>query len=281
MATESLITKADQPMVANYLRDRVSGPVALETWTRKESGLILTDRDPCEFCDEVVSAARVLASLHPAISVTLYDLDRHASRAEEAKIDRPPVTVARGRHGRELRVVGLWGGLLFPAFMDAIAFLSSGIAPLPEERVSALTALTDDMEIEVLGAPYDPYSAHLLRILGALAVTAPRIRAQFTEVSEFPILASQRAVGEVPITIINGRRFAGLWEADDLAEQIHRVATRNEEPVIRDQVLTNPYMTREQAEEMARQQLATQHGAPGGAAPQPPSASGGLIVPGR
>ena len=74
----------------------------------------------------MASAARQLASLHPLISLTPYDLDKHADRAAEAGVERPPLTLIRGRNGREIRFVGLWSGLLFPAFVDALIFAGVG-----------------------------------------------------------------------------------------------------------------------------------------------------------
>ena len=176
--TESPIPREQRPMIANYLAQRLSGPVSIETWTQQESQLVRTDRDPCTFCDQVASAAKQLASLHPMISLTLYDLDRHADRAREAGVERPPVTVVRSRNGREFRLVGMWSGLLFPAFVDGVVFAGAGVAPIQEETRAALQALdgerTEPLTLELLIAPYDPYSAHTLRIVEAFAIESRR-----------------------------------------------------------------------------------------------------------
>ena len=273
MSAPSVIPREEQQAIAAYLAERISGPVALEVWTRTESRLILTDRDPCTYCDDVIAAARILASLHPAISLTLYDMDRHADRASEANVDRPPLTVVRGRGGRTFRVLGMWSGLVFSAMLDAISFAAAGSAPLKEESQRRLASLEQDLEIEVMGAPYDAYSAHMLRLGAAVAMVAPRISLQFTELSEFPILATQRAVTEVPVISIGGRRFSGAWEEDDLVEQIMRVASGDDEPVIRDHVPVNPYLTAEQAQQLAAEQAGEAGGAP------LPTSPGGLLLP--
>ena len=136
-SSEPVIPREQRPAIANYLSQRLAGPVAMETWTQRESTLVRTDRDPCMFCDDVASAARQLAALHPLISITPYDIDTHADRAAEAGIERPPVTVLRGRNGREVRFVGLWSGLLFSSFMDALIYVGAGVArssPRPARR---------------------------------------------------------------------------------------------------------------------------------------------------
>ncbi len=275
-----MISREQRGVIAQYLAQRLAAPVSIETWTQKESALVRTDRDPCTFCDQVAAAARQLASLHPLISLTPYDLDRHADRAKDAGIERPPVTVVRSRNGREVRFVGLWSGLLFPAFVDIVIFAGAGVAPVKEETRAALAALETDLKLELLVAPYDPYSALTLRVAAAFAIESRRIKLQAIEVSEFPRLAEIRMVGEVPVLTVNGRRYPGAWDEDDLLEQIRRIATGDAEPVIREHVLTSPYLTVEQAEQLAAREaqgLPSQPGQPGG----PPTTPGGLVIPGR
>ena len=275
MVSESPIPRNERPAIADYLAERLTGPVGLDVWTQQESTLVRTDRDPCTFCDQVATASRQFASLHPLISLTRYDLDRHAERAREAGIDRAPVTVIRAR-GHELRIVGLWSGVLFPAFMEAILYAGSGTPPLQASTLEKLAevehTLDEDLEVELLVAPYDPQSAQLLRLAAAFAMVMRRVHVEAIELSEFPRLAEARMVAELPVLTIGGRRFTGGWSEADLAEQLRRSAAGNLETVVRDRVLTSPFFTIEQAQAMAT-----------GAGPQPdqpPAMSpGGLVLP--
>ncbi len=277
------IDKQDAVEVAQYLAPKLAAPVGFDVWTREESGLLRTDRDVCTHCDDVLELARQLASLHPALSVTSYDLEKHASRAEEAAITLPPTMVVRGS-GRSIRVVGLFAGLLFPALLDLVWFVSQGQTPLEEERRIALAELPE-VEIEAMLAPYDPYSAHMARLLGAFAVEAKGIRLQLTEIAEFPVLAGQRSLTEVPVISINGRRFSGAWDDVPLLQQIQQVIEGNDEAVVRERVLSTPFLNEEEAIQRGREDLEREQAGAGGIiAPgqQPgPGAGGGLIVPGR
>ncbi|MQC82275.1 MAG: hypothetical protein DWG79_00180 [Chloroflexi bacterium] len=276
--------REDATQVAQYLSQRMAAPVSFDVWTRQESGLVRTDRDTCNHCGDALELARQLGSLHPALRITAYDLDKHASRAEEAGITLAPTTILRG-NGRSIRLVGLFSGLLFPALLDIIWFLSRGEAPLPEEtRIGA--AELGAVEIEAMLAPYDPYSAHMARLLGAFAVESKAIKLQLTEIAELPVLASQRAVTEVPIVSINGRRFSGAWDDAPLLEQIQRVIAGNTDAVIRDRVLASEFLTEEQAIQRAREAAQREQGTGGMTAPTPGNAGGqaspgGLIIPGR
>ena len=273
-----IIAKQDQAAIAGYLRERLAGPVGIEVWTRKESGLILTDRDPCTHCEDVVAVARELVSLHQGLSVTLYDLDRHASRAQEEGIDRPPTTVLRAR-GRELRFIGYYSGLLFPAMIDGVLLAGAGATPLSDETRRTLEALPEPVELELYLAPYDPLSAQMLRLGYALGVESRNVRVTAWEMSEFPILAGQRAVTEVPLAVVNGRRYAGAWVETDLVEQIRRLLSADDSPVIRERVVSTPFVNAEEARRLA-EQAAKQPPPPGAQQPQQPP-PGGLFIPGR
>ncbi len=275
MVSESPIPRDQRPAIADYLTQRLVGPVGLDVWTQEDSVLVRTDRDPCTFCDQIATAARQFASLHPALSLTFYDLDRHADRAREAGIDRPPVTVIRGR-GREMRIVGLWSGVLFPAFMEAVLYAGSGAPPLEASTLETLeeidAALDEDLDVELLVAPYDPQSAVTLRLAAAFAMVMRRVRFEAIEMSEFPLLAEARMVAELPVLTIGGRRFTGGWSEADFAEQLRRCATGEPENVIRDRVLVSPFLTIEQAQAMS-----TGEGQPPDQ--QPPISPGGLVLP--
>ena len=287
------LEKPDAVQVAQYLNERVGGAVGFDVWTREESDLVRTDRDSCTHCGDVVQLGRQLASLHPALNVTIYDLEKHASRAEEAGITTPPTMIVRGS-GRSIRLVGLFSGMLFPALLDLIGFISRGESPLDEESRAVLANLDDEVAIEAMVMPFDPYSAYMVRLLGSLAVASRSIKLQLTEISEFPMLAAQRSVSEIPLMTVNGRRFSGAWDEVPLIEQILRVLAGSDDPVVRDRVLVAPYMSEAQALQMAQQQMAQQQAAqqqaqggggrpmvPPGSGPLGPGGGSGLIVPGR
>jgi hypothetical protein len=273
------LEKPDAVQVTAYLQERLGGSVGFDVWSREESGLVRTDRDSCVHCGDVVQLGRKLASLHPMLSMTIYDLDRHAARAEEAGITAAPTMIVRGS-GRSIRLVGLFSGMLFPALLDVIGFISHGKAPLRDETREALVDLAE-VEIEAMLMPFDPYSAYMARVLGSLAAESRSIKLQLTELSEFPILAGQRSVSEIPLVTINGRRFSGAWDEAPLMEQIQRVLGGNDEPVVRERVLVTPYLSEEQASHLAQQQQAQQPPAGDAQRPAATGGSSGLIVPGR
>lgn len=267
-----VISKEDQVQIAQHLIEHLAGRVGIDVWTRPESAIVLTDRDSCIHCDSVVSMARELVSLSALLSVTRYDLDKHAERAATEGIERAPTTVLRSQ-GARLHFVGYFTGLLFPVFVDSLILVGAGASPLQEESRAALAAVTMPVTVEVMAAPYDPLSAYMIRLASALAVENHAIRFVATEMSEFPILAVQRSLTEVPTVVINGRRFTGIFSEGELVEQVRRIIAGNPEPVIRERTASSPYLTNDQAHAMAAE------GAPHPSAPPPPPS--GLFIPGR
>lgn len=267
-----VISKQDQVQIAQHLIEHLAGRVGIDVWTRPESAILLPDRDPCTHCDEVVSLARELVSLSALLSVTRYDLEKHAERAATEGIERAPTTVLRAQ-GARLQFVGYFTGLLFPVFVDSIILVGAGAAPLQQESRAALSAVTAPVTIEVLVAPYDPLSAYMIRLASALAVDNHAIRFVAIEMSEFPILAGQRSLTEVPTVVINGRRFTGLFSEAELVEQVVRIVEGNNEPVIRERTASSPYLSTEEARALAAE------GAPHPSTPSSPPS--GLYIPGR
>lgn len=267
------LPKQEASQIGAWLRQYLRGRVSLDVWTRDDPALVLPDRDVCTHGDEVARLTRQLASLHPWLLYTHYDFREHESRAAEAGIEHCPTTVVRGS-GRAIQCVGLFGAGLFPAFLDIILMASTRETPLLASSRSALGTLETDVEIEAMLTPYDPYSPYLARLCAALAMETRRVRVRLLEMSEFPVLAGRRALTEIPVLSINGRRFTGLWEEAPLVQQIQRVVEGNDEPVVRDRVLAAPYYNEDQIRELAAQQAQE----PGQSAP-PQQSGSGLILP--
>lgn len=271
-----------------HLAQSLMGRVGLDVWTRKESGLVLPDRDSCTHCDTVAENAREIATTHSAVTFTPYDLDRHADRAEEAGIERAPTTVIRGG-GRSLRFVGLWSGGLFAAFVDILVLLGNGQQLLAPESRETLVALPRSVDVELAVTPFEQLSPQMALLMAAVAAETRSVRVTITEYAEFPKLAGTRSLTQVPTVWIDGQRFEGMWSEPELVEQISRVAQDDAEPVMRERIVVVPYVSEEQAGQLAQQMGAEQPGGATGAGltpsvggpAAPQTGASGLFVPGR
>lgn len=268
--------------ISRALKERIRLGVSIETWTRPVSEIVSTDRDDGKHSEEALALMRQLKTLHPALTLTPYDLDRHASRAEQAGIQHSPTVVLRSG-GRSVQFVGMLYGPLFPPFLDIMGFLSMGQTPLAPETRATLAALPADVEVEVEAflTPFDPFSVQMLPLLGAFAVAGKRVRLRIVESSQFPVLAGQRLVTEVPLLVMNGQHYTGYWAEQDLVEQIRRLAEGSDEKVIRARVVSAEYVSEADARRIAMEQAQQQaQGSPGQVSGGTQTESG-LYVPGR
>lgn len=257
--------------IARWLAERMSRHVGIEVWWRPDSAIVVPDRDVAVHAEMMLAAMRQVATLHPALTITPYALDQFTERAQREAIHLAPTTILRGG-GKSVRLSGLISGLLFPPFLDVITFLS-GEVPLQPETKGMLAALPRSLDVEILVAPYDAYSAHLLRLLGAFAAESRNIRLIAVEVAEFPRLASIKGVSEVPLMTVEGRRFPGSWDEIPLVEQLWRIAVNDPDLVVRDRIFVTEFVTEEQV------RAAEATGAP--SMPAAPEGGSGLIIPGR
>ncbi len=257
--------------ISHWLSERVSRHVGIEVWWRPDSQIVLPDRDGAVHAEMMLSAMKQLATLHPALTITPYALDQFAERAQREAVHLAPTTVLRGG-GRSVRLSGLISGLLFPPLLDVVTFLSAE-TPLQPETKAALATLPRPLDVEILLAPYDAYSGHLLRLLGAFAAESKNVRLTVIEVAEFPRLASIKGVTEVPLMTVEGRRFSGAWDEPPLMEQLWRIAVNEAEPVVRDRIFVTEFVTEEQvkAAAVAGPPLMTAQ----------PEGGSGLIIPGQ
>lgn len=258
--------------IARWLSERMARRVGIEVWWKPDSTFVLPDRDGAVHAEVMLAAMRQLATLHPALTITPYALEQFAERAQREAIHLAPTTILRSG-GRAIRLSGLVSGMLFPPLLDVVSFLSNE-TPLQPETKAALAGLPRPLDVEILLAPYDAYSGHLLRLAGAFAAESKHIRLTAIEIAEFPRLAAIKAVTEVPLLSVEGRRFSGAWDEPALIEQLWRIASNDEQTVARERVFVTEFVTEEQVRAQAE----------GGTVPTPPSTEGGgsgLIIPGR
>lgn len=287
------------------LQQRLMRQVAIEVWTREPEAIFTGERDDGRHAQAALELMRQLKSLHPMLTLTPYDLDRHERLAAERGIEHSP-TITLRCGGRGLRTVGLFFGPFSQAFLDALGIISIGESRLAPETRVALAGIESEVTIEAFLTPFDPISVQMIPLLAAFAVEGRKFRVTVYEASQFPVLAGKRMVSQVPLLVINGQRFVGNYNEDHLREQIVRVVEGNEEPVVRDRVFASPYVSEDDAIRMSQEQAARaklqaanpgqpaqprQSEQPGPSRPQPSQqpgpprlpgqTPGGLFLPGR
>jgi len=278
---EGPLSREQTREVANLLRQRLLRQVAIEVWTREPQAIFTGERDDGRHAQASLALARQLKSLHPMLTLTPYDIDKSAAVAAERGIEHSP-TVTLRCGGRGLRTVGLFFGPFSQAFIDALSIISVGESPLAPQTKAALRGIDSEVTIEAFLTPFDPISVQFIPLLAAFAVEGKKFRVTLYESSQFPILAGKRMLSQVPMIVINDKRFVGGYSEAQLCEQIVRVVEGNDEPVVRERVFATPYLSEDDAIRMGTERAKAQQGAiPGAGRPPGAPPSSGLFVPGR
>jgi len=278
---EGPLTPNQMQYLRTWLRTRLSGSVAIEVWSREESGLYTGDRDVNAQGWMSLALMRQMKSLHPSLTLTPYDLDSQVDAAAERGIEDTPTLIMRAR-GRSIRCVGVFFGAVFQPFLDQLGYLSTGRTPLAPATLERLAAIEDEVTIDAYVSAFDPVSLRMIPLLGALAVAGGRIRVTQVEGSQFPILMGKRFVTQMPTLSINGQRFLGHYNESQLVEQIERVLSGSTEPVVRDRVLTTPYVSDAEMRQRVEAQAAAAQAQRASSGPASGTTPGsGLYIPGR
>lgn len=148
-------------------------------------------------------------------------------------------------------ITGICSGSLFPALMEGLLYLGAGRAPFRPSSREVLGQLRAPHQITVFLAPYDAISGLLMRLMIGLATEFAGLHVRLIEAAEFPQLAAERELSVVPLTIIDGRPFAGGWDEVDLVEQLRRIDAGDNAALVRERILQTQFSTFEAMEREA------------------------------
>ena len=253
------LSREAEAQLASTLQQNIQRRLSLDVWSRPVSSIYRSDRDDARHGPEMTNLVRQITSLHPSISFTPYDIDTFAKRAEQDFVTVAPTIVARSA-GHSIRLVGIPAGTLFPAFIDVIVSLTYLSLPLDDEiyqviaKIESAVNSGSPVEVELFVTPYDNISSRLYGIFGVLAAATKSVRVTITEIAEFPILAKNRLIEQVPVVTLNGHRFIGVWALHEILHQILHIAKSEDEIVVREESFSGPYVSEDEALKLASEQ---------------------------
>ncbi|MFB0900801.1 MAG: hypothetical protein QMB22_02190 [Dehalococcoidia bacterium] len=253
--------------IFNHLSQSLAGQVSLDVWLQNKEKIARIDQDECLHCKDVKEVSKEISNLHPGISLTYYDLEKHADRAIDADIQVHPTTILRG-NARTIKFIGFWWGALFPAFLDLLVTIGNGIPVMDEKSKKIISAIDKNINIDLFVSPFENLSTNQMIILANFAVLSKKIQLTIYEMSEFPILANKKNISKLPAMDINNNRIDGSLEEKELAEQLEKIASGNTEIIVKLDSPSMPYISEQDAKKM--QSPAQQVAEPGK-----------LIIPGR
>jgi len=256
---ENPLSREAEAQLASTLQQNIQRRLSLDVWSRPASSIYRSDRDDARHGTEMINLVRQITSLHQAISFTPYDIDAFDKRAKQDFVTVAPTIVARSA-GHSVRLVGIPAGTLFPAFIDVIVSLTYLNLPLDDdiyqviEKIESVVDNKSPVEVELFVTPYDDISSRLYGIFGVLAAATKSVRVTITEIAEFPILAKNRLIEQVPVVTVNGHRFIGVWALHEILHQILHIAKSEDDIVVRQESFFGPYVSEDEALKLVSEQ---------------------------
>lgn len=235
--------------IFNHLASSLMGQVSLDVWLQAQAKIARIDQDECTHCEDVKNVSRDISNLHPGISITYYDIEKHADRALEEKIEYAPTTILRG-NARTIKFIGFWWGALFPAFLDILITLGNGMPVLNEENQKIINAIENETNINLYVSPFENLSTNQIILLANIVILSKKIHLSIYEMSEFPILAKNKNITKIPTLEINLSRIEGGLEEKELCEQISKISSGNTDILLKIDNPSMPYVSEEEAKKM-------------------------------
>jgi glutaredoxin-like protein len=158
----------------------------------------------CAFCPAIQQLLGEVVALDPRLHLITRSLAADPVSAAAVGIDRvPAIVISRDVGDSRLRYYGIPSGHEFGAFVAALVAASRHDGGLAPQSRRALAGLARDVHLQVFVTPACPYCPGVARLVHAMAIESPRVRAGVIEATEFPELANRYRVYGVPNVIIN------------------------------------------------------------------------------
>jgi glutaredoxin-like protein len=260
-----MIPLQEQDRLRQRFAERLTGGVKIEHFTQRSLSIVIAGREECRFCSETRQTLEELRALSPKVSLRVHELSESGTLAASLGVERVPATILRGQLNRLLRFDGFPGAGLFPPFVDALINTSRGSTDLDGRFKRSLGRVRGRLDVRVFVSPSGPYCPPMTAMAYAFGLENQRLRVSVVEIDEFPRLTESMQIRAVPTTVIGERaRFVGAVPPDVFIGQLALAAEGHTLPA-------GPSLL----------------GAPAGpstavgAAPEPRTSPGGLILPGR
>ncbi|HXG36641.1 MAG TPA: thioredoxin family protein [Dehalococcoidia bacterium] len=198
-----MIPLKDQEILRQKFEAELAGQVKIDFFTQRELSIFVPGRQECQYCKPTQDMLKELAALSDKLSLRTHLIEEEREEARKYGVTRIPAIVLRGKSGRPLIFFGFPAGTEFPSFIESIIDVSTATSLLSAESKKKLAELKSDVRLQVFVTPTCPHCPRMARLAYHLALESEHIRAEVTEIGEFPDLAERYQVRAVPLTIIS------------------------------------------------------------------------------
>ncbi|MBI5882751.1 MAG: thioredoxin family protein [Elusimicrobia bacterium] len=184
--------------IREKLRERLldlAGPVRLVFFKENMS-------DACERAEGLL---KEVVALTDKIELKVYNRYLDDTIAAEYGIEASPTLILEGPAGGRVRLMGKLVGYEFAVFLAALKDTAAGKAEVGQKAREKLGWVAQPARIRCFITPACVHCPKVARTAQRFAVEYSHVTAEIIDITEFPALAAQYEVDQVPKVIINDR----------------------------------------------------------------------------
>ena len=148
----AMITPEDRQTLQTLFAQELQDDVNITYFTQRESVLIVPGQE-CSYCKETRELLEELADISDKLHLTVKDFVHDEQEAQSLGITHIPAFILQGHNRGAVRYFGIPAGYEFSTLIEDLIDVSKGTTDLSDKTREALTAVDQDIHIQVFVTP--------------------------------------------------------------------------------------------------------------------------------
>lgn len=120
--------------------------------------LLFGSKENCQHCEEARQLLQEVVAIDSKLGLDVYDLQEHASKAQEFYVDKTPAIVIAAKNGEVVENLGIQfsgvpSGMEFSTFINDILLVSGRDSGLAEQTRTFLRGLEKPIHLQIFVTP--------------------------------------------------------------------------------------------------------------------------------
>jgi len=151
--TLAIIRERDRKVLEKHFAENLRAEVKVTLFTQAASRIIVPGELECPACEETRALLEEVAQVNDKIKLEIHDFRAEKEVASQRGVDKIPAILLQGKKPDSVRFFGIPSGYEFTTLVEDLIDVSRGETALSTETKQALSALTQEVHIQVFVTP--------------------------------------------------------------------------------------------------------------------------------
>lgn len=187
--------------------------------------IYFTHKLECGTCKDTHDFLKEITVLSDKLNLTVFDFEKDRDKADNYKVDKIPAILILDKNSNDtgIKFYGLPSGHEINSFVKDLIEVSGKKEELDADIAGKISAIKNDVHIQVFVSTTCPYCSDAVSIAHRLALENSKIRADMVDSATFQHLAIRHNVNSVPKIIINDKvEFVGVKSVSGFIKYIEK-----------------------------------------------------------